>query len=35
FLFYNALLNNTLTTWNKDEANLKKKADSNWKKLSK
>ena len=31
-LFYNAFFNNTLKSWNKDEANLKKKADSNWKK---
>lgn len=34
YLFYNAYFNNTLKTWNKDEASLKKKADSNWKKLS-
>ncbi len=33
-LFYNAFFNNTLKTWNKDEANLKKKADANWKKFS-
>ena len=32
-LFYNAFFNNTLKTWNKDEVNLKKKADSNWKKV--
>jgi YHS domain-containing protein len=31
-LFYNAYFNNTLKTWNKDEANLKPKADANWKK---
>ncbi len=31
FLFYNAYLNNTLKSWNKDEVNLKKKADTNWK----
>jgi len=30
FLFYNAYLNNTLKSWNKDEVNLKKKADTNW-----
>ncbi len=30
YLFYNAFLNNTLKTWNKDEANLKIKADKNW-----
>jgi YHS domain-containing protein len=33
YLFYNAYLNNTLTSWNKDETNLMKKADMNWKKL--
>ena len=32
YLFYNAYFNNTLKTWNKDETNLKKKADTNWKK---
>ena len=32
-LFYNAYFNNTLKTWNKDEVNLKKKADANWKKI--
>ena len=32
-LFYNRFFNNTLVTWNKDEANLKKKADANWAKL--
>lgn len=31
YLFYNAFFNNTLKSWNKDETNLKKKADSNWK----
>jgi len=30
YLFYNAYFNNTLTTWNKDEKNLKAKADKNW-----
>ncbi len=34
-LFYNAFFNNTLKTWNKDEANLKAKADTNWKKIIK
>lgn len=34
YLFYNAYFNNTLKSWNKDEANLKKKADANWKKIS-
>jgi YHS domain-containing protein len=32
YLFYNAYFNNTLKSWNKDEANLKVKADNNWKK---
>lgn len=32
YLFYNAFFNNTLNDWNKDEANLKRKADANWKK---
>lgn len=31
FLFYNAYFNNTLKSWDKDEASLKKKADTNWK----
>ncbi|MGL2967333.1 YHS domain-containing (seleno)protein [Flavobacterium sp. XGLA_31] len=34
YLFYNAYFNNTLKDWNKDETNLKKKADANWKKLN-
>lgn len=33
FLFYNAFFNNTLKSWNKDEINLNKKADANWKKF--
>ncbi len=33
YLFYNAYFNNTLKNWNKDEVNLKKKSDSNWKKI--
>ena len=33
YLFYNRFFTNTLKTWNKDEANLKKKADLNWPKL--
>ena len=33
YLYYNAYLNNTLKSWNKDEVNLKKKADANWKKF--
>lgn len=35
FLFYNAYFNNTLKSWNKDESNLKKKAEINWKKILK
>jgi YHS domain-containing protein len=30
YLFYHTWSNNTLLKWNKDEANLKKKADINW-----
>ncbi|CAN5651105.1 YHS domain-containing (seleno)protein [soil metagenome] len=30
FLFYHSWANNTLTKWNKDEANLKAAADKNW-----
>jgi YHS domain-containing protein len=33
YVFYNAYFNNTLKSWNKDEVNLKKKADANWKKF--
>ena len=33
YLFYNAFFNNTLKTWNKDEVNFKKKAETNWKKF--
>ena len=33
YLFYNRFFNNTLRSWNKDETNLKQKADANWKKL--
>lgn len=33
YLFYNAFFNNTLKSWNKDEANLKAKAAINWKKI--
>lgn len=32
YLFYNAYFNNTLKSWNKDQNNLKAKADINWKK---
>lgn len=35
YLFYNAYFNNTLKSWNPDEANLKVKADINWKKIYK
>jgi YHS domain-containing protein len=35
YLFYNAFFNNTLKSWNKDEANLKSKAENNWKKTIK
>ena len=31
FLFYNKFFNNTLKDWNRDENNLKTKADQNWK----
>lgn len=34
YLFYNAYFNNTLKSWNKDETSLKKKADTNWKRIS-
>jgi len=30
FLFYNQFFNNTLKSWNKDEANLHRQADNNW-----
>jgi YHS domain-containing protein len=30
YLFYHSWTNNTLPKWNKDEANLKAKADKNW-----
>jgi len=32
FLFYNKFFNNTLKTWNKDEAHLHIQADKNWQK---
>ena len=35
YLFYNKFLNNTLKSWNKDEAALKKSADANWNKIVK
>ena len=33
YLYYNKFFNNTLKSWNKDESNLKSKADLNWKKF--
>jgi YHS domain-containing protein len=30
YLFFHNFINNTLLKWNKDEANLKAKADKNW-----
>ena len=33
YLFYNFYFTNTLTKWNRDESNLKQKADQNWKKV--
>lgn len=30
FLFYNAFFNNTLTTWNKNEAQLYRSAEQHW-----
>jgi YHS domain-containing protein len=30
YLFYNKFFNNTKKSWDKDEANLKAKADANW-----
>jgi len=33
YRFYNKLFNNTLKTWNKDEASLKAKANANWAKI--
>ena len=32
YLFYNKFFNNTLNSWNKEETNLKTKADANWQK---
>ncbi len=34
-LFYNRFFNNTLTSWNENEAPLKKQADANWQKFIK
>jgi YHS domain-containing protein len=33
YLFYHTWVNNTLPKWNKDETNLKVKADANWGKI--
>jgi hypothetical protein len=33
YLFYNKYFNNTLKSWNKDEANLKANADVHWQKI--
>ena len=33
FLFYNQFFNNTLKSWNKDEANLHQHAEANWQKI--
>lgn len=33
YLFYKSFFNNTLNTWNDDEAKLKKQADANWIKI--
>jgi len=33
YLFYHTWVNNTLTSWNEDENNLKLKADKNWQKI--
>ena len=33
YLFYNKFFNNTLKSWNKDEASLQRQADANWLKI--
>ena len=33
YLYYNRFFNNTLRSWNKDEKNLKGRADLNWQKF--
>lgn len=33
YLFYHSYWNNTLKSWNKDESNLKTKADASWQKI--
>lgn len=34
YLFYNQFFNNTLKDWNKDQDNLMRQADLNWKKFT-
>lgn len=34
YLFYNKFFNNTKKSWDKDEKNLKSKADANWEKIN-
>ncbi len=34
YLFYHSFINNTLPKWTKDEANLHKKADASWSRIS-
>lgn len=34
YLFYNSFFNNTLKSWNKDESNLRIKADQSWAKIN-
>ncbi|RRB03988.1 YHS domain-containing (seleno)protein [Larkinella rosea] len=34
YLFYHTFFNNTLPKWQKDEPNLQRKADQNWKKFT-
>jgi YHS domain-containing protein len=33
YLFYNAYFSNTLKSWNKNQSNLKEKADGDWRKI--
>jgi len=33
YLFYNSFFSNTLKNWNKNQSNLKVKADGDWKKI--
>ena len=33
YLYYNKFFNNTLKSWDKDETNLKARADANWQKI--